>query len=75
MRACLGQVHLVMQIAYGSTNADEIVVQIAAKLHCDALAGDCTIGCARTSSMNCDRWHILCRLRLHPVVLHPITPG
>ena len=28
MTACLGQVHIVMQIAYGLTNADEIVVRL-----------------------------------------------
>lgn len=73
MTACLDQVHLVMQIAYGSTNADEIAVQIAASLHCDVLAGYCTVPGVRTyrtSSMNCERCHALCRLRLHPVLFY-----
>lgn len=48
MTACLDQVHLVMQIAYGLTNADKIVDQIAAKLHCDALAGYRIVRYART---------------------------
>lgn len=40
MTACLDQVHILMQIAYGSTNADKIVVRLRAKLQCDALACD-----------------------------------
>lgn len=71
MTACLDQVHILMQIAYGSTNADKIVVRLRAKLQCDALA--CHVPdreYARTSKMHCERCHALCRLHLHPVRLY-----